>query len=57
MNDKISDKINVEGKIKAKPCWICLHGRLCINGLYCLKHKRYVEYQDTSGCEDKELSN
>ena len=28
-----------------------------VNGLYCLKHKRYVEYQDTSGCEDKELSN
>ena len=44
-------------KIKAKPCWICLHGRLCISGLYCLKHKRYVEHQDTSGCEDKELSN
>ena len=44
-------------KIKSKPCWICLHGSLCINGLYCLKHKRYVEHQDTSGCEDKELSN
>lgn len=44
-------------KIKAKPCWICLHGRLCISGLYCLKYKRYVEHQDTSGCEDKEMTN
>lgn len=41
---------------KAKPCWICLHGRLCVSGLYCLKRKRYVEYQDTSGCTDKEMN-
>ena len=43
-------------KIKAKPCWICLYGRLCISGQYCLKRKQYVEYQDTSGCTDKEMN-
>lgn len=43
-------------KIKAKPCWICLYGRLCISGQYCLKRKRYVGHQDTSGCTDKEMN-
>lgn len=45
-----------EKKNKAKPCWICLYGRLCISGQYCLKRKQYVEYQDTSWCEDKEMN-
>lgn len=42
-------------KLDAKPCWICLHGRFCIGGLYCLKQKQYVQYQDTTQCEDKDL--
>lgn len=43
-------------KADAKPCWICLHGRLCIGGLYCLKHKQYVQYQEVLSCGDKELA-
>nr|WP_297657627.1 hypothetical protein [uncultured Prevotella sp.] len=43
-------------KPDTKPCWVCLHGALCIGGLYCMKHKRYVQYQDVAECEDKEIA-
>lgn len=42
-------------KPDAQPCCLCLHGRYCIGGLYCCKHKRYVQYQDTADCLDKEM--
>ena len=42
-------------KPDAKPCWVCLHGKYCVGGLYCCKRKRYVQYQDTSDCPDKEM--
>lgn len=42
-------------KPDAKPCWVCLHGRYCIGGLYCCKRKQYVQYQNTLNCPDKEM--
>nr|DAI37428.1 MAG TPA: hypothetical protein [Caudoviricetes sp.] len=35
----------------ARKCLLCHDGRNCINGKYCLKHKRYVQHQEKLPCE------
>nr|DAI78070.1 MAG TPA: hypothetical protein [Caudoviricetes sp.] len=36
----------------SEKCVICKEGRTCINGRFCLKLKRYVEYiNDRTICE------
>lgn len=43
-------------KTDAKPCWLCMHGALCIGGLYCMKLKRYVQYQEIIDCKYKDMA-
>lgn len=33
-------------------CLACIHGRNCINGRWCEKLKKYVQYADKILCED-----
>nr|DAG00235.1 MAG TPA: hypothetical protein [Podoviridae sp. ctJDl18]DAM57818.1 MAG TPA: hypothetical protein [Caudoviricetes sp.] len=35
----------------ARKCLLCPDGRNCINGKFCLKHKRYVQHQEKLPCE------
>lgn len=34
-------------------CRICPYGRNCINGRWCEKVRKYVQYAKTKLCEDK----
>lgn len=55
LNNEMINFKHCLNKPDAKPCWVCLHGRYCIGGLYCLKRKQYVQYQNTINCPDKEM--
>lgn len=32
-------------------CLSCSSSRACIGGIYCLRHKKYVQYQRIEKCE------
>ena len=33
-------------------CLTCSFSRACIGGIYCLRHKKYVQYQRIEKCEE-----
>nr|DAL31574.1 MAG TPA_asm: hypothetical protein [Caudoviricetes sp.] len=37
----------------AEKCATCSSGRTCINGRFCLKMKKYVEYTDKPVCNNE----
>ena len=38
-------------------CQVCVSSANCINGVYCHKLKRYVQYETTPPCESENSTN
>lgn len=38
-------------------CQVCVSSGYCVNGTYCYKLKRYVEYETIPPCETKKPTN